>query len=638
MAVAGLSVPFTSNAAEVDAEPVVVTATRVPTSIEQVGSSVTVISTDEIAQKQWHTVADALAAVPGIHVAPSGGPGAQTSVFARGTNSNHTLILIDGIRASDPSTPTGAYDFAHLLLDDVERIEIVRGPQSTLYGSDAIGGVINIITRHGRNGTHAFGRVDGGSFHTLSEAAGLNGAGRAFHYALNVSHLGTDGQDVTPLRLRTGAPAENDGYKNTTVGLNAGIAPTANTELNVITRYNRALSHLDVGNGEDPDSYSTARQGTARLEARGAFLDNLWHPLLAISHTEHQRLNFNERQVPTGDEDHTRFNGTRDMVEFQNDLHFGTVNVLTLGAESRKETMKASGTSVYGSTFGDFIITQNTDTGERSKAAYLLDQIKLGDHWRGNAGIRWDDHESFDPVVTYRIAPLFLIPETGTRLKASYGTGFKAPSLYERFGNAPTNYGTAYTGNPALKPEESSGWEAGVEQAALGGRIEGGASYFSNRIENLIETIYLPSFDSTSVNISQAKTWGNEVYLSARATSKLNLRLDYTYTRTQDANGLELLRRPRHAVRMDAEYRMSSTHRFSLETLYTGAQQDVDRVSGARIINGSYTLVNLAATTDLGRHWSVFWRLQNLLNHSYEPVSGFQGPGRGLFVGVRGAI
>lgn len=637
-ALTGLCVSLSAVAADITADAVVVTASRVPTPIEQVGSSVTVIDAEEIARQKWRSLPEALAAVPGLRVSPSGGPGAQTSVFTRGTNSNHTLILIDGVRAGDPSTPNGAYDFAHLLLDDVERIEIVRGPQSSLYGSDAIGGVINIITRRGRDGLHGYARVDGGSFRTLSEAAGVSSAQNRFHYALNASHTESDGQDVTPARLRAGAPAESDGYRNTTVSANAGFAPTADTMLNLLTRYSEARSQLDVGSGEDPDSESTARQSTVRAEARGTFLNGLWRPLLAVNHTRHQRENFNERQTATGDEDHTRYSGTRDTVEFQNDLYLGTANVMTVGAETAKETMQTSGTSVYGSGFGDFIITQDTDTSERARSVYLLDQLRLGRRWRGNAGIRWDDHDTFDPVVTYRIAPLFLIPETATRLKASYGTGYKAPSLFERFGIAPTNYGFAYTGNPTLQPEESRGWEAGLEQSVWGGRFEGGATYFSNRIENLIQTVYLPSFDSTSVNISQAKTWGGEAFLATQAAGNLRLRLDYTYTRTLDTNGLELLRRPRHGARLNMEYQLGTSSQFSAEMLYTGERQDVDRVTGARITASDYVLVNLAASTDLARNLSVFGRIQNLFNHDHEPVSGFQGPGRGLFVGIRTAI
>jgi len=639
VAVSGLFLSFSTTAADIDntADPIVVTATRVATPIEQIGSSVTVITADEIARKQWHTIADALASVPGLSVAQSGGPGAQASVFTRGTNSNHTLVLIDGVKASDPSSPNGAYDFGNMLLDDVERIEVVRGPQSTLYGSDAIGGVINVITRKGGGTFKSYGRIEGGSFRTLSGAAGLHGSEGSVRYALNLAHAESDGQDITPVRLRAGAPEENDGYRNTTLTANLGFSPSSNTELNFLSRFTEALSQLDVGSGEDADSETTARQATVRAEARGTFFDGFWRPLLAISDTVHHRQNVNERQSTLGDEDHTQFNGEREKIELQNDFYLGKANILTLGVESEKETMKSSGTSVYGSSFGDFVITQNTNVSARSRSLYALDQLSLGNRWHVSAGARWDDYDSFDPVVTYRVAPIYVIPETATKLKASYGTGFKAPSLFERYGSSPTNYGTAYTGNPNLLPEESTGWEVGVEQAAWGGRVDSGMTYFSNRIENLIQTIYLPSFDSTTVNISQAETWGGEFFVAMRPATNIQLHVDYTYTRTQDPAGLELLRRPRHNAKLDMEYRLTTQDRLTLEALYMGERQDIDRISGLRVTDGDYTLVNLAASTDLSRHLTLFGRINNLFNRDFEPVNGFQGLGRGLFVGIRAA-
>lgn len=638
LAVSGLFLSFNSAADDSTADPVIVTATRVATSIEHIGSSVTVITAEEITRKQWRTIAEALSSVPGLRVAQSGGPGTQTSVFTRGTNSNHTLVLIDGVKAADPSSPAGAYDFGNMLLDDVERIEIVRGPQSTLYGSDAIGGVINVITRRGRDKFQSYGRIEGGSFRTLSEAAGLNGSEGRVRYALNLAHTESEGQDITPARLRAGAPAEKDGFRNTTLSANLGFSPSSNTALNLVSRYTEARSQLDVGSGEDADSESTARQSTVRAEARGTFFDGVWRPLLAVSNTLHRRQNVNERQSSLGDEDHTRFNGEREKIELQNDFHLGNTNILTLGAESEKETMKSSGTSVYGSTFGDFIITQNTNTSARSRSLYVLDQFGLGNRLHASAGVRLDDHDTFDPATTFRVAPIYVIPETATKLKASYGTGFKAPSLFERFGSSPTNFGTAFNGNPDLRPEESTGWEMGVEQAAWGGRLDTGVTYFSNRIENLIQTIYLPSFDSTTVNVSRAETWGGEFFGAVRPATDLQLRLDYTYTRTQDAAGLELLRRPRHSAKLDVEYRVTAQSRLTLESLYVGERQDVDRISGLRVTASDYTLVNLAATTDLSRHLAVFARINNLFKHDYEPVSGFQGLGRGLFIGIRAAL
>jgi vitamin B12 transporter len=618
--------------------PVVVTATRVPTSIEDLGSSVTVIDAGEIERRQWRTLPDALAAVPGLHVVQSGGTGSTTAVFMRGGNSNHTLVLIDGVPASDPSHPSGAYDFAHILLEDVERIEIVRSPQSTQYGSDALGGVIQIFTRRGQGPVQVSGQVEAGSFRSHLESASLRGATPLIHYALNVTHSDTAGQSITPERLRAGQPSDADGYRNTTYSGRVGITPTSQMSVQLISRYIKSHADLDVGSGEDLDSYNKTSQALNRLEASGRFFNDFWKPMLAISHTWHHRLDWNERQTPLGDEDHTRYNGERLKTEFQNDFRASTTNTLSLGAEAEKESMKSEGESVYGSTFGDFIISQNTNASARSSAVYLLDQHAQGKYFRISGGLRMDNHDSFDPVVTWRVTPLVIIPDSATRLKASVGTGYKAPSLYERYGRSPTNYGTQYLGNPNLQPEESAGWETGIEQALLGGRMDTGVTYFQNRYDNLIQTIYLPSFDSTTVNINGAESRGGELYLSMRPVRSVQLRFDYTYTRTRDDNGLELLRRPRHRGYLAMDYHPMPKLGITAEALHVGERQDIDRVSGLRITAPDYTVVNVGGSWSWSQSVSIYARIDNLLNREYEPASGFQALGRAGFIGLKGTI
>jgi len=639
LAVAGLY-PLSISTATADntEKPLVVTATRVPTSIEQLGSSMTVIDTDEIERRQWRTLPEALAAVPGLHAVQSGVTGSQTSVFTRGTNSNHTLVLIDGVKASDPSHPSGAYDFGHILLEDVERIEIVRGPQSTQYGSDALGGVIHIITRTGQKGFKASGRIEDGSFGTYARSAGVRGASQFIHYAVNITHTETDGQSITPERLRAGQPDEPDGYRNTTYSSRFGVTPAPGFSVQLVSRYSKAHSDLDVGSGEDADSYAVTRQATNRLEASGVFFQAFWKPMLAVSHTWFHRLNFNERQSTLGDEDHTRHDGERVKTEFQNDLQLGKSNTLTIGAESEKESLKSAGVSVYGSAFGDFIITQDSNATARTRSGYLLDQFTPGKYFRLSAGLRLDDHDSFDPVTTYRVTPVVVIPETATRLKWSYGTAYRAPSLYERFGRAPTNFGTQFTGNPDLLPEETTGWETGIEQAFWGGYVDTGVTYFQNRFDKLIQTVYLPSFDSTTVNINGAESRGGEYYLSVRPHQSLHVRLDYTYTRTRDDAGLELLRRPRHRGGLTLDYRPLPALGLALETLYVGERQDIDRVSGARLTADDYTLVNIGGSWSWTKSWSLYARVQNLFDREHEPASGFQGLGRSASLGARGTF
>ncbi len=616
-------------------EPIVVTATRIPTPLQQVASSVTVITADDIRANQWRSLPEALAAQPGMRVATSGGIGAQTSLFTRGTNSNHTLVLLDGIEIADPSTPNGAYDFAHLSLNNIERIEIVRGPQSTLYGSGALGGVINIITRRGQGPGQYTASFEGGSFHTYTEGLSARGSDSRFHYSMELSQFNTAGQSITPERLRAGQGNENDGYRNTTASFQGGITPTAGTEFNLYARSIHAHSQLDIGTGEDPDSESGVMQRFVRLEAKSSLADGRWKPVLGYSRSRQDRQTDNNRQSPLGDEEHTRFLGETETTDFQNQVSLSSNNQAVLGYETKKDRVTGAGSAAFGSSFGDFILTQNTHAQERVESWYLQEQFTLADDFHGAVGIRSDNYDSFPGARTWRFTPLYAIPETSTKLKASYGTGYRAPSLYERFGSTPTNFGTAYTGNPALKPEESKGWEVGIEQALNGGRLEPHFTYYKNRITNLIKVIYLPSFDSTSVNIDSAVIEGYETGFSFRPSNDTTITTEYTRTRTRDQNGQELLRRPRQMAAIQGRTRIVPHDAdLTLSLRYTGRRKDVDRVTGAAINTGGYTLAGIGASWQSSKNTRLHGRVDNLFNRKYEPVDGFQGTGAGFFAGI----
>ncbi|MEW6331449.1 MAG: TonB-dependent receptor [Pseudomonadota bacterium] len=631
--------PVSVIGAENGAEgPIVITATRIPTPLQQIASSVTIITAEDIRANQWRSLPEALAAQPGMRIVTSGSVGAQTSLFTRGTNSNHTLVLLNGIDISDPSTPNGAYDFAHLDLSNIERIEIVRGPQSTLYGSGAVGGVINIITKRGQGPSRYTASVEGGSFHTYTEKLSARGNDSLFHYSMEVSQFNTAGQSITPERLRAGQDDENDGYRNTTVSFQGGITPTTDTEFNLHARSIHAHSQLDIGSGEDPDSESSVAQRFIRLEAKTTLLEERWKPVFGYSRSRQNRQTDNNRQSSLGDDEHTRFLGESEKADFQNQIVLSNNNSAVLGYETKTDRMTAAGNSAFGSAFGDFILTENTSVQERIESWYLQEQFTLADDFHGTVGVRSDNYDSFPGARTWRFTPLYAIPATATKLKASYGTGYRAPSLYERFGSTQTNFGTAYTGNPALKPEESRGWEIGVEQALKGGRLEPYFTYYKNRITNLIKVVYLPSFDSTSVNIDNATTEGYETGISFHTSHDSTITAEYTRTRTQDQNGQELLRRPRQMAHIQGKTRISPLSDVTLSLDYTGRRKDVDRVSGATIVTGGYTLAVIGASWQSSKNTRLHGRVENLFNKKYEPIDGFQGTGAGFFVGAEASF
>jgi vitamin B12 transporter len=625
-----------ANGREMD--DLVVTATRLATPRAQVASSVTVITAEDIKRRQFRSVSQALRSVPGLHVVQSGGPGQQTSVFMRGANSNHTLVLIDGIEATDPSSPAGAVDFSNLWLDNIERIEIVRGPQSTLYGSDAIGGVIHITTRRGEGKPGGTGKLEGGSDNTFNQQASLAGSHDRANYSFGVAHINTDGDSVTPARLRNGVSAEDDNYENWTTSLRLGMDLGNTLEVNLFGRYIDSETDLDPelemfgsGTTEDRDARLDQTEYLLRGEARAQLLDGLWEATFSTSYTDFDRKNRNDRQLPTETFTRTDFDGDKLKFELKNDFYPTDAHILTLGLETEKENMNAGGFS----DFGGFIVGEESDADARNNAVYAQDQFSYGDNIFGTLGMRYDDHDDFGSEVTYRIAPVYLHRKTGTRIKGSVGTGFKAPTLFQTDGFTPNNFGSFYRGNPDLNPEKSFGWEIGMEQPLWGERLNFGVTYFKSDIDDLMQVVFDPSFNSTYINIDKADIQGAEAFLHTQMLKSLAVRLDYTYTDAEDdSSGEKLLRRPKHKLNLDVEYRPTAKLGINLALNYVSDYKDISRETAATISGDDYAVWDITAEYQFNKRWRVFGRVENVADEHYEPADGFQAPDRGMFAGA----
>lgn len=592
---------------------VVVTATRVPTDPARLASSTTVITAAEIERRQFQSLTDILQAVPGLAVVRSGGFGQQTSIFSRGTESNHTLFLINGVEATDPSSTGGIFQFEHLLIEDIERVEIVRGPQSVLYGSDAIGAVINVITRRGAGDPSLGGAVEGGSFGTISGRAGFGGSNAGFDYALDVNRYHTDG--VSALSERIGGD-EDDAYDNAGVTANLGYAPEEALRLRGFAKLVEADTEIDPF-VDDPDAHIETRQIFARAEAESDLLDGLWVPRIGLDVTHHDRKS---RDFGTEDE----FTGSKIKLDLQNDFYVSDQHTLTLGGESEWERGQADAFF----SFDERIETQ---------AIFVQDQFAFWNSLVGTVGARLDHHSEFGSELTWRIAPAYLIEGTGTKLKASYATGFKAPSLEDLFGG--DGSGT-FIGNPDLQPEKSRGWDAGVEQALWDGRVSFGTTYFRNEIEDLIAIDFstgVPPFQPE--NVSEAETWGLESFIAVAPLEILILRLDHTWLKTRDqSENAELLRRPRHKLNLDASLKASDAVTLSLDVLFVGKREDVDAVTFGRVDEDAFTVVSLAASWQVLERLRLFGRVENLLDEDYENPNGFGQPGIGFFAGLQARL
>ena len=605
---------------------VVVSATRLATPAEEVASTVTTVTGEEIQRRQLRTMADVLRTVPGLYVAQSGGMGKSARVFMRGTESRHTLVLIDGIEIQDPSSPDGAFEFQHMTTDDVERVEILRGPQSTLYGSDAIGGVINIITRRGKGPASVSAAAEAGSFGTFNQRAGVAGSSGRYDYAFNLSHLRSDGISITPKRLRpAGAANETDGYDNTTLSAKLGAALAENLDVTLVTRYAATRSDLDVS-AEDPNSRERTRQFFGRGEARLSLFEGRFDQRFGVGFTRYDRTDTDRADSLSAAFSDASNTSDKLKLDWQGDIYLTENHVLTAGLETEQESAKSA--SDFSSGF-----SSRTDSSARNNAGLVQIKSAFGDRLFATLGARIDDHENFGSTVTWRVAPAYLHRETDTKLKATYGTGFRAPTLFQLYGRSFFGGFGIFAGNPNLQPEESRGWDAGIEQGLFGRRLTVGSTYFRTDIDNLID--YNASFSSL-VNRSAAHIHGVESFARFAATGDVTLRLDHTFAIAENGEtGGLLRRRPKHKVAATADWRITEQAAIAVTALFVGERVDADAVTFADKRMPGYVTANLGGAYEVAPGWTVFGRIENLLDRDYEDPDGFQRPGIAGFAGVR---
>lgn len=590
----------------------VVTAARIATPSEAVGSSITVIEGSDIANKQKTSMAEVLKDVPGVHVVQTGGPGNPPSVFIRGAKSQHTLILIDGMEINDPSsTGRGAY-LTVFDTENIDRIEVLRGPQSCLYGSDAIGGVINIITKTGKGPPQFWVTGEAGSFSTFKESTGVRGGNDTVNYSFTATRIDSEG--ISTAREEDGN-TEKDGYWQTSLSGRIGLTPSDDFGVDLFVKYFDAETEYDAGGGvggDNPDNVATRESFFVRSQAHLDLLDSSWRQKLGASLATHDRTYDTPSSV-------SQFDSQLANVNWQNDLYLGDANVVTLAVEFEEEEAETDSLNkVSAGTLGGFV----------------QDQIDITESFFAGVSARLDDHEKSGTEVTYRMAPVYMFRETGTRLKATYGTGFKAPSLYQLY--APAS-GWGNIGNEDLEPEHSTGWDIGVEQSLLENKLRVGTTYFFNEIEDMID------FENGYVNKSKAEIKGVEVFSKVRVTDGLSLNASYTCTDAEDkSTGEALIRRPRDRAAVGVNYKWGRKANVSMSVLYVGTRDDkywdstMFRSVDAEL--SAYTLVNVAGSYMFTDNIKLFGRIDNLFDEDYEEAKGYGTPGIGAYAGVKVTI
>ncbi|MCS6778201.1 MAG: TonB-dependent receptor [Geminicoccaceae bacterium] len=606
----------------------VVTATRYPVAAETVGSALTVITAEELATRQSAFVLDVLREVPGLHVSAPGPRGSLAAVRIRGAEANHTLVVIDGVKMNDPAS-TGVFRFEDLRAADIERIEILRGPQATLYGSNTIGGVVNITTRRGKGKPELRVAAAGGSFGTGEGAVSIGGGDERWDAYLGLSGVRSDGTNLAP---RGG---EDDGYRQGLLNANVGLRPFENLEIRGFLRYLRAENQYDDFGPDtrggfliptDADLSEDRSSFSGRLQGKLALFEGQWEHVLGVS-----ALSTKSDQLDGGDRTFF-FDATRTIVDYQTNLFFDTAALLNAehGLTFLAEWQRDDGES----SFARFDATDNL--------GFVGDyRVTLFDRLTLSAGLRYDHNEEFEDFVSPRLTAAFAIPEAGTKLRASWGRGIQNPTLTELYG-----FFANFRGNPDLEPEQSTGWDVGIEQTLWGGRVALSLGYFRNEIDEFIGSEFDPGTGTfRPVNLpGGVDTQGIETALAARILDDLELRAAYTYLDTDGVDGRQLVRRSPHVASLGLTWRFAAAAdgerrgSVDLAARYNGSQKDdvfTPLFARARRTLDDFWLLQASASYEVLPGVSLFGRVENLLDETYEEAFGYRGSGLGVFLGLK---
>ncbi len=582
-------------------------ANQTPTDAAKVGSTVEVITQKEIESRGQTYVKDYLATLPGVSFYQSGPPGTTAGIFIRGAASKYVKVLVDGMDISDPSGPQTAASFEHLLVGDVSRIEVVKGSQSTLYGGDAVGGLISIETKAAKKlGFSQQGHIEGGQYNTVNGAytAGYLAANGS-NIALSVQGVGTDGFSAYA------HGREDDGYRNLTFSGRGEYFMTPAWKVFFAARAVDAKYNYD---GYAPPSYAfgdtldngTTSQQVGRVGTEFSLFNGAFQNTLAIQGMEVHRETFRDKAR------NGWFDGDRVKGEYKGVLTFNEKLSLLVGADWERT----------GATTNSNPDRETADL--NGYYAQLMAEPIKGLVLTG--GGRIDDHSTFGDFDTYRLTGAYLVPGTETKFHSSVGTGFRVPSLYELY--------DPYYGRTDLEPETSFSWDAGVEQGFGHGRYKVGATYFVLDTDNLIQ--WAPSGYYNVPGVTHRS--GVEVSGAAIISSGLTLNASYTYTDATEASGARLIRVPRHAFSAGVD--IVPVDKVSLNVTAQYVADVLDNSFDARGIVAltDYVLVNAKASYEFAPGWKVYVRGENLLDENYQTAIDYGTSGASVYGGLSMAL
>ena len=589
----------TGGGEESEIDTIVVTGTRIEQTTAETGSTVRVIDAEEIEALGFTHALDAIANAPGVTINQNGAFGGAATVRIRGASSGQTLVLIDGVSVNDASSPGGGFNFARLDTENIERIEILSGPQSTLWGTDAIGGVVSIITKRPGDGFGGglFGQT--GSFGTFRGGASISNSGSTGDFRLAATQLSTHG--ISRADERNGN-TEDDGFDSLTVSAQGGLNLPAGVRIDGSVLGTDAQTEFDSflfgaqGSVADGDEVNETAELSAHLSLTAPLLDGRLDNLLLVGHSTIDRRNFSD-----GSPSYSAA-GERTLFRYQGTLAIDARNTLAIGAEREESTANVNHSALNG--------------------LFALYELRLVEALTLTGGVRSDDHDRFGSETTARVAAAWQVSPRVT-MRGSWGQGFKAPTISQ------TTFFCcgAAAPNEGLQPEHSVGIDIGAEWRSTNGRDQVGMTWFQQDTKDLINFSFsVGGYE----NIAEVESEGIEVSTRWNLTGSLAMSADYAYIRATEANGTPLLRMPRHSGDLALSFDPAGPFSGTALVRYNG--REIDR--GGIELN-DWTRLDVNARYELAENSEVYWRVENLLDAHYQQVLGYGTPGRSGSVGAR---
>lgn len=615
-----------------DGEAIIVTATRAPTPIDRVASAITVLDKAAIDRNQDLGVTELLLRTPGISIARNGGYGTNTTLRIRGAETDQTVVVIDGVKLNDPASAGGGYNFANLLTGDAARIEVLRGPQSILWGSQAIGGVVNIVTPLPQKSLEGSIDLEGGSRNTVSARAAIGGKAGPLAFRIGGQGFRTDG--ISAISPAFGG-VEADGYRNESITGRAVLTIAKGVSGEIRGYYSNGRTDIDASTADSPE-FTLNREfvgyGGLNIDLFGGRLRNR----IGYGYTDTKRDNFNPALPRAQTFDSA---GANERIDYQGNLAIARWLDATFGIENERSRFRSVSPPA---SLATPVPAPAIGTADLTGIYGQLNARPTGGLTL-TGGVRRDDHSRYGAKTLFEGGAVWSLP-TGTILRARYGEGFKAPTLFQLFSEF---------GNQALNPEQAAGWEAGAEQHLFGGAVTLGGTYFERRTRDLIifsscaatPAIPLCLQPGTTIrrsgyyqNVSRSFAQGVEIAAAARIGARISIDGNYSYTLAEDRSGGAnqgrwLPRRPRETANASVTYAVPKGPSAGIALRWSGMSFD----NAANTIRlAPYALVDLRGEVPITRTLALYARVENILDKSYQTAFRYNSIGRSVYAGLRG--